>query len=462
MTKNYLKALAVLPLAAVLVSCGRAAIDPNDYLEVEYDGLDTAARASCSVDYVQMVKDNLKAFGIKDEDDDHDIERAASKLKKYLGGELDKTTKLSNGDTIIFEWNDDKVEKLEKKYKIKLKVTDKEIKVTDLEEAKEFDPFDYITLEYTGVGPDAYAKVKLDSDFPVSYNYFKISPSSGLSNGDKVTVTFGSSTDSEYIKEECFEEGYLPTSFEKDFKVEGVQAYVAKLDEIEKASYDKMDKYARKEFDKLVDTWNGKELKDIELVGANFYTPKDKNAYWGKNALCFVYKVTTNKPEGFKDDKEEEKTTEAATEATTEAKTESKTEASATTAKAEEATKAEDSKTTTTTAKDDKKSGTTTTTAKADDKKDAKKDDKKADKDSFTYYYFTSFVNVLTPDTNKDQEYPAASVQKPEYFNFFGVSGDAFAKGNVLFEGFETLDDLNKAMEEKYPKSSCKTNIKKK
>ena len=459
MKKSILKEIAVLPLAAVMVSCGRAAINHNDYLEVKYDGLDTAARASFTVDYEQMVKDNLKAFGIKDEDDDHDIERAVTKLKKYLGGELDKTSQLSNGDTITFEWDDDKVEKLEKKYKIKLKVEDKEIKVTDLEEAKEFDPFDYITLEYTGVGPDAYAKVKVDSSFPVSYNYFRISPSSGLSNGDKVTVTFGSSGDSDYIKEECFDEGYLPTSFEKEFKVEGVQSYVTKIDEVEKASYDKMDKYARAEFDKLVDTWEKKELKDIELVGVNLYTPKDKNAYWGKNALCYVYKVTTNKPEGFKDDKEEEKTTEAPTEAATEAKTEAET----TTAKAEEATKAEDDKTTTTTAKDDKKSETTTTTAKADDKKDDKKtDDKKNSKDTYEYYYFTSFVNVLTPDNSKDKEYPASYVQKPEYFNFFGVSGDAFVKGNVLFEGFETLDDLNKAMEDKYPSSKCETNIKKK
>lgn len=454
MKTNFLKALTVLPLAAVLVSCGRAAIDPNDYLEVKYDGLDTVARANATVDYKQMVMDNLKAFGIKDEDDDHDIDRAVSKLKKYLGGELDKTSQLSNGDTIIFEWDDDKVEKLEKKYKIKLKVTDKEIKVTDLEEAKEFNPFDYITLEYNGVGPDAYAKVKVDSSLPVSYDYFKVTPSSGLSNGDKVTVTFGSSkSDEEYIKEDCFRQGYVPTLFEKEFKVEGVQSYVKKIDEVEKASYDRMDKYARKEFDKLADSWEKKKLKDIELIGVNLYTPKDENAYWGKNALCFVYKVTTNKPEGFKDDKEEEKTTEAPTEAATEAKTEAET----TTAKAEEATKAEDEKTTTTTAKDDKKSETTTTTAKADDKKD----DKKADKDSYTYYYFTSFVNVLTPDTNKDKEYPASNVQKPEYINFFGVSGDAFVKGNVLFEGFETLDDLNKAMETKYPKSKCETNIKK-
>ena len=142
MKTNFLKALTVLPLAAVLVSCGRAAIDPNDYLEVKYDGLDTVARANATVDYKQMVMDNLKAFGIKDEDDDHDIDRAVSKLKKYLGGELDKTSQLSNGDTIIFEWDDDKVEKLEKKYKIKLKVTDKEIKVTDLAERKEINPFD--------------------------------------------------------------------------------------------------------------------------------------------------------------------------------------------------------------------------------------------------------------------------------------------------------------------------------
>ena len=102
MKKEYLKMIAVLPLAAVLVSCGRVTIDPNDYLNVEFDGLDTVASADYEIDYEKMVMDNLKAFGIKDKDDEHDIERAVRKLKKYLSGELDEDEELSNGDKITF------------------------------------------------------------------------------------------------------------------------------------------------------------------------------------------------------------------------------------------------------------------------------------------------------------------------------------------------------------------------
>ena len=109
MKKEYLKMIAVLPLAAVLVSCGRVTIDPNDYLNVEFDGLDTVASADYEIDYEKMVMDNLKAFGIKDKDDEHDIERAVRKLKKYLSGELDEDEELSNGDKITFEWNEDDI-----------------------------------------------------------------------------------------------------------------------------------------------------------------------------------------------------------------------------------------------------------------------------------------------------------------------------------------------------------------
>lgn len=457
MKKEYLKMIAVLPLAAVLVSCGRVTIDPNDYLNVEFDGLDTVASADYEIDYEKMVMDNLKAFGIKDKDDEHDIERAVRKLKKYLSGELDEDEELSNGDKITFEWNEDDIERLEKKYNIKLKISDKTIEVKDLEVPKEFDPFDYITLNYSGVGPDANLSIEVDEDIPVSGLGFYADKSYGLSNGDKITITFGSSYyDEDEILEYCFREKCKPTELKKEFKVEGVQSYVEKIDDIEKSAYDKMDKYALDKFNELADTWEDKKLKDAELVGVDLLVPKNPSVFTPHNALCYVYKVTVNAPEG---DKEEEKT-EPATEA------EKVTATETTTTKAEE--KKDDK--TTTTAADDKKSdeNTTTTAEKSEDKEkttEAKKDEKKDDKkdgSKFEYYYFTVFENVVTPDNKKDSEYPASYVRVPDYYTFFGsISGDAFMKGDVVYEGYETLDALKKALEEKYPDSKFETNIKK-
>ncbi|WP_028520084.1 hypothetical protein [Ruminococcus flavefaciens] len=440
MKKNDLKLMACLPIAAILVGCGRTTIDPNEYVEVKYDGMDTVARAYVEIDYEKMVTDNLKAFGIKSKKDDHAIERAAGKLEKYLSGELDKTSELSNGDEIVFEWNDDDVDKLEKKYKIKLKISDKNITVKDLEEPKKFDPFDYLEVSYTGVGPDG--QIQLDySDLPVDYVSFYADPSYGLSNGDKVKVTFGYSEDS--AKEECFSQGYLPESFEKEYTVEGLQQYASKISEIDKKSYDKMDKYAQDRFmEDVEDNWEKKELKDLELLGVNLYIPKEEN-YSMKNALCYVYKVTTTLKGEEK--KEEEPTTEAPTttaEATTEAPTttaEEKKEEGTTTAKADE--KKEDA-----------------TEATAEKKEDKKEEAKKGEK---VYYYFAYYQNVLTPG-DPDKEYDAQSYNEPSYSNFFGVSGDAFSIDDVLYVGYENLDDLYKAVEDKfYYECKKETNIKK-
>ena len=430
--KKNLKAIAVLPIAAVLlVGCGEATINPNDYLKVEFNGMDTIATADYEIDYEKMVTDNLKAFGIKSKKDDHAIERAVKKLQKYLGGELDKTSSLSNGDEIVFEWDDDDVEKLENKYKIKLKLSDKTITVKDLEEAKKFDPFEYLDITYSGVGPDGQLSMDYDK-LPVDYISFYADKSYGLSNGDKVTVTFG--YDEDDTKDECFRQGYVPEKFEKEFTVEGLQQYVTKISEIEKKSYDKMDKYAQDRFmEDVEDNWEKKKLEDIELLGVNLYIPKEEN-YSMKNALCYVYKVTTTltKEAGGE---EEEPTTEAATEKATEAAT--TTAEGATTTKAGE-------------------TATEATTEKATEKptEAAKKGEK-------VYYYFAWYQNVLSPG-NDDSDYDASSYNEPSYSNFFGVSGDAFAIDDVLYVGYENLDDLYKAVEDKfYYECKKETNIKK-
>ncbi|WP_019680276.1 hypothetical protein [Ruminococcus flavefaciens] len=440
MKKTFMKPLALLPAAVLLVGCGRASIDPNDYLEVKFSGLDTVATADCDIDYEKMVTDNLKAFGIKSKKDDHAIERAAGKLKKYLGGSLDKQRELSNGDKIVFEWTDDNIEKLEKKYKIKLKVSDKTIEVKDLEEAKKFDPFDYLSVSYDGVGPNG--SIVLDSDkLPVDYISFYADPSYGLSNGDKVKITFGYSEDS--TKEECFSQGYMPEKFEKEYTVEGLQQYVKKISEIEKKSYDKMDKYAQDRFmDDVKENWQNKKLKDIELLGVNLYIP-EKDEYSMKNALCYVYKVTTTSAKKGGEEKKEEPTTEAVT------TTAEKTEAATTTA-AEKKDKDEE---TTTTAEKTEEKTTEPVTEKATE---AKKDD------GFVYYYFAYYENVLTPG-NADKDFDASTYNEPSYYQFFGVSGDAFAIDDVLYVGYQNLDDLYKAVEGKfYAKCKVETNIKKK
>jgi hypothetical protein len=453
MKKMNLKMAAVLPLAVVLVGCGRVTIDPNDYLEVEFEGMDSIATADYSIDYEKMVTDNLKAFDIKSKKDEKAIEKAARKLEKYLGGELDNTRKLSNGDTITFEWNDDKVERLEKKYNIKLKISDKTIEVKDLEVPKEFDPFEYLDIEYSGVGDNSVMSLKVDGDLPVNLG-FDADKKYGVKNGDKVTVTFGPSYyDEDDIMDACFKKGYKPTQIKKEIKVEGVPSYVEKIDDIEKASYDRMEKYALDSFNELADKWTDKTLVDVSFEGVDMYIPKETGYFTPHNIVCYVYKVTAKNPEAAK---EEEKKEEA-------------TEAEKTTAAEEATTRAEEKKEeATTTAADDKKKEEAATTTKSEDKEkttEAKKDDKKSDKkddNTFTYYYYTLFENVITPDNGKGSDFSGITIEVPDSNVFFGdIYGEGFKKGNVIFDGFETLDKLRDYFKENYEGAKFETNIKK-
>ena len=292
MNGNILKLSALLLTSAVLAGCGRAEIDPNNYLEFSFSGLDTAATADFSIDYEKMVTDNLRAFGIKKLDDENGTESAVSALEDCLSGAPDKASMLSNGDTITFEWDRSCIEKLEDKYKIRLSLTDKEITVSDLREAEHFDPFDFLDLEYSGVAPNGELTLSFDK-LPVKNVPFSTRRTSGLSNGDKVKVRFGSGSEDEITKE-CFGQGYIPDSFEKVYTVSGVPVYAKKLCDIDRASYDKMDSFAREELRKLADTWKDKKLCDTELIGAELYTAEDYTSKWGRNALCYIYKITSD------------------------------------------------------------------------------------------------------------------------------------------------------------------------
>ena len=292
MNGKIIKLSALLLTSFLLAGCGRADIDPNDYLELSLSGLDTAASAAFDIDYEEMVTDNLRAFGIKEKDDGDGIENAASCLRQYLVGSPDKASMLSNGDIISFEWDADCREKLEDKYRIRLALEDKKITVSGLREAVRFDPFYFLSLEYSGVEPNG--ELILNSDkLPVKDVPFTASRSSGLSNGDRIKVSFGSGSEEE-ITSECFAQGYVPQCFEKEYTVSGVPVYVKKLSDISGASYEKMDAFAREELQKLADTWKDKKLCDAELLGAELYTPAEGDAKWGRNALCYVYRLAAD------------------------------------------------------------------------------------------------------------------------------------------------------------------------
>lgn len=293
---GIVKAALLLPLALCLSGCGAKTVNLNDYLTIECKGMDTAGKASFSVDIERLVEDNAEALGM-------DGASFGSLLTVYddfyskLDGELDKTSELSNGDKITFKWDDIDTKKFKEKYSLKLNFSDVPYEVSGLEQAEEFNPFDYITVTYEGFAPYGKLNISKNGENPVYGISYRADKADGLSNGDKVVVKAEAGSD---ITEYCFGKGYAPSETEREFTVSGLASYATKLNLIPADAMTKMDTHAQDVFRAdVAKNWNDSEsLKDIKLIGNYFLTPKDPsisaNTY---NYVYFIYKITAENSE---------------------------------------------------------------------------------------------------------------------------------------------------------------------
>lgn len=294
--KVVIKAALLLPLALCLSGCGAKSVNLNDYLTIECNGIDTAGKASFSVDVEQFVKDNAEALGLEDAS-------FGSLLVVYddfydkLDGELDKTSELSNGDKITFKWDDIDTKKFKEKYSVKLTFSDVPYEVSGLEEAKAFNPFDYITVTCEGFAPYGRLSINRNGESPISGISYRSDKADGLSNGDKVIITAETGSD---LKEYCMSKGYIPAETEFEYTVSGLASYASRLDFIPADSMTKMDSHAQDVFKaNVAKNWkNSESLKGVELIGNYFLTPKDAsistNTY---NYVYFIYKITAENEE---------------------------------------------------------------------------------------------------------------------------------------------------------------------
>lgn len=285
-------------MVIVLTGCGRTEINANDYLTLEATGYDTIGTAGYTIDIEQLVDDNLSAFELEDSMN-YEYLGVVSKIQDCMKGDIDKYEKLSNGDKIKYTWNESGLKKLEDKYKVKFKFKDEKLKVDSLKKLKEFDPFEYVNITYTGISPNGNIQISSKEGIPVNI-MFDADKSSNLSNGDVIKVTaISNSSNNTELKEYCLMNGFIPTCNEKEYTVEGLSSYVQAIKEVPSDAMKKMDSHAQDTFKAHVaDSWEDSEsLVGIELIGNYLLTPKDPSISVDKqNYLYFIYKVTAGDP----------------------------------------------------------------------------------------------------------------------------------------------------------------------
>lgn len=295
--------IVVVMVSLVTLLGGKKTLNMKDYVSVNFSGLDEKGRAVLVVDYDKMTQDLPQKKGNAKKDSLTAMlgdwatglgQRAL--IESAVRCSLDNTDDLSNGDKVKVEIQ---VDQDQCKY-LGIKVKDKPLtfKVEGLTEVEPFDAFADISVVFDGVSPAATAKIVNNStdEACMSYDY-SLDRSSGLANGDTVTVSI-----EEYSIDDVGERtGKVPAEMEKQFTVEGVAQYASQLSQLsdtalaamQKEASDALTAYAAR-------NWASEESLDgIKNLGCYLLTPKPTANAGYQNLLYLVEEVShTNRRGG--------------------------------------------------------------------------------------------------------------------------------------------------------------------
>lgn len=146
---------------------------------------------------------------------------------------------------------------------------------------EQLDPFEGVSVVFDGISPKSSVTVKGGS----AYVTYKPSVDKGMKNGDTVTVTAE--------LKPSFKGDYELTADKKNFIVEGLPSYAAKLDEISGDVLKKMDSTAQDNYAAYMAKSISKgKLKSMELLGNYLLCPKDASTYGiDANRVYCVYRM---------------------------------------------------------------------------------------------------------------------------------------------------------------------------
>ncbi len=229
----------------VFFTTRKPTIDLQDYITVEITGADGYGKADVDFDYDQFELDALDAAGLTDIAyqyigyDYEDLQYVLSsedysKIFNYayavdsVDYEVDVTSGLSNGDkvTVTFTFNND----LASEAGFKFKGNDYTVTVSDLGELEAIDPFEGVTIDYTGVSPNLEASVNTDGANEVVSNYvrFSLSEDDDITIGDTITVSITNYDEEDFANDY----GVTFTSLSKEYKCEDASYYTKSASEI--------------------------------------------------------------------------------------------------------------------------------------------------------------------------------------------------------------------------------------
>ena len=172
----------------------------------------------------------------------------------------------------------------------------KTYEVRGLQEFTEVDPFNDVTVTYTGIAPFVYAKAEYSGDLRLMISSNR---TSDLKNGDSFTVEL-----TPYDQSSLESKGYKLSETQKTYTVENEPEYVTSTDQITEDALSSMQEQAESVILSYTAGWSeAKSLKSYEYLGSYLLSRKVPEKYNANNCIYLVYVLhAENSKDGAIDD----------------------------------------------------------------------------------------------------------------------------------------------------------------
>lgn len=214
-------AVAALIVILVVVNINGKTIDLTKYVDIEFSGPSGYATASTDIDSDGLSMAVLKALGHKVDNasdlySNFDLSlitdaAKATTVMSSMSVDLDKTENIANGDevtaTVTFTGN-------AKDLGLRIKDGTVKVKAEELPEAELVDPFDVLTVTFTGV--DGYGDLELKENSNDFYFYADDYDYGKLKNGDTVKII------ANFDEYSLLKDNKIATASEKTYTVSGL------------------------------------------------------------------------------------------------------------------------------------------------------------------------------------------------------------------------------------------------
>lgn len=265
-------------------------VDLNEFASFEYVGYDSVGEAQFKFDYdkfnekyekkLRFTKAGKLLYG-----DMEPCEAFESLMSNYAKNGRVVESDLKNGDTVTFTWRESLILLLTESFKVQIDNDKLEGTVQGLSIASTVDIFKDVELVYRGTAPNV--SVSIDAGNNPYGLRFRADKTSGLSNGDVITVTTSRGANlKKYLLENY---GVLPEAESKTYTVSGIAAMAMKPEDISSDMMSKIQAQADATNEARLArdiTHDDEKLVSSECIGYYFLTAKRGNS----NQIIFVYR----------------------------------------------------------------------------------------------------------------------------------------------------------------------------